>query len=80
MIYAQYVCYTYSQIICFKSVVSATGQLMPGFLKLLCPQCQYMHVFVYVSLPHRLLITSGMIWTQYDWLNKFYNCYIVGSQ
>ena len=24
----------------------------------------------------RLLITSGKIWTQYHWLNKFYNCYI----
>ena len=26
--------------------------------------------------PHpcmKLLFTSGMIWTQYDWLNKLYN-------
>ena len=29
-----------------------------------------------VSTP-RLLITSGMIWTLYDWLNKFYSCYMV---
>ena len=42
-------------------------------------------VFVYVCvcpLP-RLLITSGMIFTLYDWLNKFYSFYraevIVGS-
>ena len=24
----------------------------------------------------RLLKTSGVIWTLYDWLNKFYSCYI----
>ena len=30
-----------------------------------------------VSLPPRLLITSGVIWTPYDWLNKFYSCYMV---
>ena len=24
----------------------------------------------------RLLITSGVIWTSYDWLNKFYSCYM----
>ena len=24
----------------------------------------------------RLLITSGMIWTPYDWLNKFYSFYM----
>ena len=23
-----------------------------------------------------LLITSGVIWTLYDWLNKFYSCYM----
>ena len=32
-------------------------------------------VYVYVSAP-RLLITSGMIWTPYDWLNKFYSFYM----
>ena len=29
---------------------------------------------VFVCLPPRLLITSGVIWTPYDWLNKFYSC------
>ena len=29
-----------------------------------------------MCLPLRILITSGAIWTQYDWLNKFYNFYI----
>ena len=24
----------------------------------------------------RLFITSGLIWTSYDWLNKFYICYM----
>ena len=31
---------------------------------------------VCVCLPLRILITSGVIWTQYDWLNKFYNFYM----
>ena len=35
----------------------------------------YMCVFVCVSTP-RLLIISGVIWTPYDWLNKFYKCYM----
>ena len=26
--------------------------------------------------PMRLLITSAMIWTPYDRLNKFYSCYM----
>ena len=30
-----------------------------------------MRVCVCVCSPLRLLITSGMIWTLYDWLNKF---------
>ena len=32
-----------------------------------------------VCLPPRVLITSGMmgvIWNPYDWLNKFYSCYM----
>ena len=45
----------------------------PGFLG--------MCVYVCVSPPLRLLITSGMmwcdIWSPYDWLNKFYSFYMV---
>ena len=33
-------------------------------------------VCVCVCLPPRLLITSGVIWTLYNWLNKFYSCYM----
>ena len=36
-------------------------------------------VCVCVSLPLRLLITSGVMWRDmdpYDWLNKFYSCYM----
>ena len=29
-----------------------------------------------VCLPLRLLITRGVIWTPYDWLNKFYSFYM----
>ena len=25
----------------------------------------------------RLLVTSGVIWTSYDWLNKFYSFYVI---
>ena len=31
---------------------------------------------VCVCPPPRLLITRGVIWTPYDWLNKFYSCYM----
>ena len=34
-----------------------------------------MLVCVHVCLFPRLLITSGIIWTLYDWLNKFYSFY-----
>ena len=33
-------------------------------------------VCVCVYLCPRLLITSGVIWTSYDWLHKFYSCYM----
>ena len=33
-------------------------------------------VSVYVSMFPRLLITSGVIWPQYDCLNKFYTFYV----
>ena len=33
-------------------------------------------VCVCVCPPLRLLIISGVIWTRYDWLNKFYSCYM----
>ena len=43
---------------------------VPGFLKLfLCRR-------LYVCPPPRLLKTSGVIWIPYDWLNKFYSCYM----
>ena len=35
-----------------------------------------MHFCVYVCPRPRLLITSGVIWTSYDCLNKFYSCYM----
>ena len=31
---------------------------------------------VYVFAP-RLLITIGVMWSSYDWLNKFYSYYMV---
>ena len=38
--------------------------------------CMCVCVCVCVCPPPRLLITSGMIWTPYDWLNKFYSRYM----
>ena len=40
-----------------------------------------MRAYLIVCLPLGLLITSGVmwcsvIWTPYDWLNKFYSCYM----
>ena len=37
-----------------------------------CCVCTY----VCVSLPPRLFISNGTIWTQHDWLNKFYSFYM----
>ena len=36
-------------------------------------------VFVCVCPPPRPLITSGVIWTPYDWLNKFYSFYMAAE-
>ena len=38
--------------------------------------CVFVCVCVCVCLPPRLLITCGVIWTPYDWLNKFYSRYM----
>ena len=35
-----------------------------------------MRVCVSVRPPPKLLIISGVIWTPYDWLNKFYSFYM----
>ena len=35
-----------------------------------------MCVCVCVCVPPRLLINSGVIWTPYNWLDKFYSCYV----
>ena len=38
---------------------------MPGFLELLCPGMS-VYVYVFVCLPPRLLITSGVMWHDMD--------------
>ena len=41
-----------------------------------------MHAYVYVCMcvcvcpPPRLTLTSGVIWTPYDWLNQLYSFHI----
>ena len=38
-------------------------------------------VFLYVCVcpSPRLLITSGVVWTPYDWLNNFYSFYMAAE-
>ena len=58
---------------------------MLGFLKLLSSTtlvcvcgCVFACVFVHAHVPaQRILTTSGMIWTPYDLLKKFYGLYVV---
>ena len=48
----------------------AAGWCVSGFLKLFFSRKS---VCVPVCL---LLIASGVIWNPYDWLNRFYSCYM----
>ena len=43
---------------------------------LICDVCVCVSVCLSVCLPPKLVITSGVIWTSHDWLNKFYSFYI----
>ena len=38
--------------------------------------CMCACLCVYVCLPPRLIITSDIKFTLYDWLTKFYSCYM----
>ena len=38
--------------------------------------CVRVCVCVFMCLSRRLLITSCMIWTSHNWLNKFYHGYM----
>ena len=49
----------------------------PGFLKLLLCGCPY--VCLCLCLLPRLQTTSGVIWTPYDWVNKFYSIYMAAT-
>ena len=66
-----------NKIIVFKSGVCQPAHAW--FLKIdpvrTISMCVYVCLHVCVSTL-RLLITSGVIWTPYDWLNKFYSCYM----
>ena len=59
-------------VVIVKPGARPAGWCTPGFLKL--TQCGGLCICVrvYVSAPE---ITSGVIWTPYDRLNKFYSCY-----
>ena len=55
-------------------IMQVSPKCVPGFF---CLGNYYACVFIFmcVCLPLRLLITSGMIWTLYDWLAKFCSFY-----
>ena len=53
------------------------GWLAPGFLKLILCGLSVCVLACVCVCPHpRLSITSGVIYNSYDWLNKFYSCYM----
>ena len=51
-------------------LAAAAGLHTPGFVIFFLCGC----VCECVCPPLRLIITSGVIWTTYGWLNKFYSC------
>ena len=52
----------------------APGRRAPGFYRLiLSAKCVYVCVCMSVCPPPRLVITSGVMWTPYDWLNKYHS-------
>ena len=61
------------------AIFKILNQVRAGLLRIALSTNVGMHVYVCVcvclSAP-RLLITSGVIQTPYDWLNKFYGFYM----
>ena len=50
----------------------------PDFWKLILSMacvCVYVYACVSVCLPPKLVIPCSVMWTPFDWLNKFYNFY-----
>ena len=60
----------------FLNQVHAGLQLAHAWFLEIVPVQTSVCVFVCVCPPPRLLITSGVIWTPYDWLKKFYSGYM----
>ena len=67
-------CHCESPVI-FQLFIKSGTCRPPDLLKFFLCRCLYVCVFVYVYLLPKLLITSAVIWTPYDWLSKFYSCY-----
>ena len=69
-----------STLILRQIAIFKPGTLQPEhvwFLKIVSVQMSvYVRVCVFVCPPPRLLITSSVIWTPYEWLKKFYSCYM----
>ena len=62
-------------MVIFMVVGLLLNQACAWFLKIVSvwmSVCVFVYVCVCVSAP-RLLIISGVIWTPYDWLNKYYS-------
>ena len=65
------------QVNCYRNIatnISASVCVLCVLYVCVCV-CVCVCLCVCVCPSLRLLITSGMMWTQYDWLNKFYSFY-----
>ena len=55
-------------------VVLLLNKACAWFLKIVSVRMSVcVFVYVFVCPPPRLLIISSVIWTPYDWLNKYYS-------
>ena len=64
-------------VLLLKKVCTGYRLAHTWFLKIVSVRTPaYVCVCMCVCPPPRLLITSGVMWTTYDWLNKFYSSYM----
>ena len=63
---------------CTITTISDYNFVVPGFLKLFLCGGLYTYMCVCVSASEAIITSDmcSMIWTPYDWLNKFYSFYM----
>ena len=60
-------------VLVFMKAIICMGEPLDHHLKSVSV---WTFVCVFMRLPLRLLLTSAVIWTPCNWLNKFYSCYM----